>query len=534
MIGKQLANRVRAENTAVRTGDSFWSIVLSMVASALAVGLLSVVAPRVAVVLVVIGVAILGVLFLRPSLVSAWLVAVGCLLVGYALFGRGFAYLGFPPLYIGELVLVAGILISVGLIRGLQELFMLRTSWILLAFMLFGLMRTIPFVPVFGIDALRDAVIWAYGAFAVLVGAAFRQNGRVTVACEAYSRLLPVLLLWIPLGILLPRIFPAAAISLPGSPVPLLNLKPGDAAVHLAGAFAFLSLGLHRQSKWGIRFIKKEKPWWVVWWMGLIIVGSANRGGLLAILVSIGALMWLTRSANASWLLTGIFMISILSLLGIGLSFGSRSLAVEQVVKNLGSVVGVVDDPSLTGTIRWRLAWWRTIVDYTVFGPYVWTGKGFGINLADDDGFQVSPVDATLRLRSPHNGHMTILARMGIPGFVLWVLLLASLSVGMLRLIKQLRKQKHDFEARFLTWVFLYFTASLVNAAFDVYLEGPQGGIWFWCLVGLALATMADCRSRLRSGVLDGSAVFRHRGSPSGEGASCKENCRQARSQVDY
>ena len=28
------------------------------------------------------------------------------------------------------------------------------------------------------------------------------------------------------------------------------------------------------------------------------------------------------------------------------------------------------------------------IIDYTVFGDYFWTGKGFGISLADDDGFQ--------------------------------------------------------------------------------------------------------------------------------------------------
>ena len=33
-----------------------------------------------------------------------------------------------------------------------------------------------------------------------------------------------------------------------------------------------------------------------------------------------------------------------------------------------------------------------------------------------------------------------------------------------------------------------YFTAFLVNMSFDVYLEGPQGGIWFWCLIGYAIA----------------------------------------------
>ena len=36
-----------------------------------------------------------------------------------------------------------------------------------------------------------------------------------------------------------------------------------------------------------------------------------------------------------------------------------------------------------------RLDWWKEIVTYTINGKYFWTGKGFGVNLADDDGFQV-------------------------------------------------------------------------------------------------------------------------------------------------
>ena len=42
--------------------------------------------------------------------------------------------------------------------------------------------------------------------------------------------------------------------------------------------------------------------------------------------------------------------------------------------------------------------------------------------------------------------------------------------------------------ARVNLWVLAYWTASIVNMSFDVYLEGPQGGIWFWCLVGYIIA----------------------------------------------
>ena len=32
--------------------------------------------------------------------------------------------------------------------------------------------------------------------------------------------------------------------------------------------------------------------------------------------------------------------------------------------------------------------------------------------------------------------------------------------------------------------------AFMINAAFDVFLEGPMGGIWFWTIYGVGLAAM--------------------------------------------
>jgi hypothetical protein len=38
-----------------------------------------------------------------------------------------------------------------------------------------------------------------------------------------------------------------------------------------------------------------------------------------------------------------------------------------------------------------------------------------------------------------------------------------------------------------LGWVFVYWSAALLNSSVDVYLDGPQGGIWFWAVIGLGL-----------------------------------------------
>ena len=37
-------------------------------------------------------------------------------------------------------------------------------------------------------------------------------------------------------------------------------------------------------------------------------------------------------------------------------------------------------------------------------------------------------------------------------------------------------------------WIIVYWLAALVNASFDVYLQNPMGGIWFWSIVGLGIA----------------------------------------------
>ena len=157
------------------------------------------------------------------------------------------------------------------------------------------------------------------------------------------------------------------------------------------------------------------------------------------------------------------------------------------MLQNLTSVFGVSSNGVLQGTRAFRLAWWTKIVDYTVFGPYFWTGKGFGVNLADDDGFQPN---ADGSLRAPHNSHITVLARMGVPGLVLWVLLQGAFGIGLLRSIWAHRRTGDLKVAAVGAWILVYWSAMMVNTSFDPYLEGPQGGIWFWTLFGLGLVVI--------------------------------------------
>ena len=139
---------------------------------------------------------------------------------------------------------------------------------------------------------------------------------------------------------------------------------------------------------------------------------------------------------------------------------------------------------------EWRLEWWRKIEDYTLNGKYFWSGKGFGINLASDDGFQVVDESDGLPLRSPHSVHMTILARTGVPGLLLWLVLLGTWAASIVIAYVRARIRQEPRWAGLFLWLFAYFMAILVNGSFDVYLEGPLGGIWFWSVYGVGLAAL--------------------------------------------
>jgi hypothetical protein len=166
----------------------------------------------------------------------------------------------------------------------------------------------------------------------------------------------------------------------------------------------------------------------------------------------------------------------------------ARVISVSQVVENLQSVLTEIDSPSLSGSKEWRQDWWNTIIGYTFQGPYFWDGKGYGINLADDDGFQVG--DGSLR--APHNAHLNVLARTGVPGLLLWLSIQVGFAIAMLRAGRAAARSGQRVWLGLIGWIFVYWLAALVNMTFDVYLEGPQGGILFWTLIGFGLA-VASC-----------------------------------------
>jgi hypothetical protein len=463
----------------------------------------------------------------RSPVVQLFLIALLGLLAGYMFLGRGFAHVGLPPIYVGEIVLFIGLVAAAfAVVR-----YGLRISFsplvvLLLVLMAWGAARTLPYLTTYGVDAMRDAVLWGYALFALIVYLLV-DRGLLLQGVRIYGWVMPVFAVWVPISMWIFWQIPIGYDRL-GSDVPLIFWKAPDMSVHITGSMAYLLFCTSLITTVRTFLWRSLISYPLVW--AFLVNSSLSRGALLASWTGLGLAVLLGRSRNWAALAGGL---AILLVVQSGLALAERvDMAVppsppatvapqltpvpgesprpsvlptttpspatpvpssgppttfDQITENLISIFGGSSDAELTGTIAYRLAWWKTIVDYTVLGPYLWLGKGFGINLADDDGFQ--PVgDGSLR--APHNSHMTALARMGLPGFVIWMLFQVAFGIGLLAQTIRSRRAGDSTLAGIGSWILVYWVAIMVNTSFDPYLESPQGGIWFWTLIGLGFVVM--------------------------------------------
>jgi len=431
----------------------------------------------------------------RPMrLADRYLAFLATALLGYALLGKGFAYLGFPPLYIGEIALLAGIAVFVRSGAWIGS-FATIPGFVLAAAMIWVVMRTVPFLGLHGIDALRDAVIVLYGGFAFIVIALLLEDARRIETVVRYYSTFLLTFPAIPLAFWLTRYW-GDYLPKYGPNIPIVEIGASAVGTHLAGAAVFVLIG-YRKVSW----------LWTATWVGtLAMIAATNRGATMAVLVTVVFAMLMLGKLRLILIATGAGLAIFAAILALEAAFveysevadsADRPVSAHQIFENATSIVAESGQQT-AGTKQWRLDWWDIILNDTLHGPNFWTGRGFGLNLAVADGFVETgdPSNPRPLTRSPHNAHMTILARGGVPGIVLWSLVLFSWGAMMLRAMLVARVHGHKQWADLFLWVFCYATAIAINATFDVALEGPMQGIWFWCLIGFGVGSVMVYRAQ--------------------------------------
>lgn len=434
-----------------------------------------------------------------PTMADRYLALLAAVLLGYAVMGKGFAYIGLPPLYIGEISFLLGILAflrSGACVASLATL----PSLLLAALMALVVVRTIPFLGAYGFDALRDSVIVLYGGFCFMVIALLLEDARRIDTLLRYYNILVTALPAMSVGYLATR-YLWDYLPRYGPNIPILDVQTSAVGMHLAGTAVFVLIGYRRVSP----------LWLAIWLTTFAIAGAENRGALLAAVVPLGFAMLMLGRLRLLLSLAVSAVVLFAVAYGLEATFShyheaeestERPVSAHQLVENVKSIFGQGGEQA-QGTKEWRLEWWQAIIDKTFNGPYFWTGRGFGLDLAAADGFETPPDPADPHpipmSRSPHSAHMNILARTGVPGLALWVLLLVSWGVMMVKAMLAARSRGDRDWAELFLFIVCYVMAVMINASVDVVIEGPMQGIWFWCLFGFGIGSVMVYRTRAAS-----------------------------------
>ncbi|MGH3650206.1 MAG: O-antigen ligase family protein [Acidimicrobiia bacterium] len=419
--------------------------------------------------------------------VFAW--AFPLLLAGFIFLDRGFAWLHVPgaPVFISETVLVFGV---AGTLRALASPLPWRRSstvFLLVVFAGWGMIRTTPGILSDPVVALRDAAIWLYilAVFAVL-NVLVKRPHTLARWMRGYRRLVVPMVLWLPIAVFVSELF--EGITVPDSSVSLFSYKPGNAAVHLLAGLAFLwTVGAHDSMRGG----RSRTVVTVLGLVGILVLATQGRGGFVAVAVA-GAVLLLLSQRRTRLVLTiaGSLIVIAFALVVVDpdISVGGRDISTEQFAENVTSIVSGGGEGELEGTIQWRIHHWGRVWRGTNADvPLI--GHGFGVNLAEI--YHIPQAD--IGLRNAHNSHLTVLARMGWVGAVIWVLAWVFWFWETARARRRLSFAGHGRLAGLASWAIVAVTAIHINAIFDPTLEGPQVALWLWsfCALGIYLVIMS-------------------------------------------
>jgi O-antigen ligase len=97
-------------------------------------------------------------------------------------------------------------------------------------------------------------------------------------------------------------------------------------------------------------------------------------------------------------------------------------------------------------------------------------------------------------LRSPHNSHLDIYARMGAIGIAIWIAFWGLWCTAILKARSKFRALGRRLETGLCEVCLVAIVMILINSYFDPTLESPQVAVWLWTLVGIGVGLAAIAR----------------------------------------
>ncbi len=466
--------------------------------------------PRVVVLGLALGAGI-GLALARPwRAVPPFVLGAFALLGGYMALTRGFAGFYVPlggfPLYVGEIGLL---LLLVPAWRRLRGRSLDAPVAALGIWMAVNALLTLRQLPAYGLEAIRDAAVWYYGLYALVGAAVWYSLGGAGVR-RGFAVVFLATLAAVPLGVAAAA-GALAPIEIPLSDAPLFSeLRFDTTSMHLIGAAVFF---VTAQRLAAPPLTRRLTPLLVAAALGLMAVLQVRAAfvGLAGVLVLL-AVHRMLRSVLLIFAALG-SLLAVMWLVNFDLETSRGVVSARSVIERQLSTIDFLNggdqeaapsqDDGTSGTIEWRLIWWQALVDEALADPTILAiGRGYGPDLRDalagrargsvnwNQGSEVGrPV------RSPHNIAMTILARSGLLGLALWLLVLGTSFSSIVRATLASRRRGDRDNELMGVWLASYLAAMLLIASLGVVLESPFGAAPFFWLLGLALAWAAERRA---------------------------------------
>jgi hypothetical protein len=253
----------------------------------------------------------------------------------------------------------------------------------------------------------------------------------------------------------------------------IIIYKNGDKSVHLLISTILMFLYTNQYSrKWLIANT-------ILIVINFLILLAFTRSGSVAYILALFSFFFFSKEKILNESVRKLLkFVPIIMVVGMGLFVAidiqgdaqGRTISLTQITDNFSSIVSTNIDGNLVENKVWRLIWWAKLINESFTLQHFFVGKGLGMSLAGNDILNTDD-----NLRSPHNFHLTILARFGYFVFIAWIIWLVSL-------FKPLFTRKLAGKTLAITSILLAF---IINGSFDVFFEGPMGAFPFWTFVGL-------------------------------------------------
>jgi len=431
------------------------------------------------------GLVVLGALVALWRYAHAPVAAIATLVVyaAYILFSRDFAELhvavGPLPLYVGEMLLLVALpwaLARLDVRRALTSPFFAALG----AWMAFCALRLSAGGFDYGIEALRDSAVWYYGAFAA-VGYALWRALPPTV--------------WTPFFASVFGALPAVAIvglSSEALDLPYRVPREDVLAAGLIASANFFLLALRTTRYTILRVLFSSLAL-------VLLVPLEVRSATVGVVLLLGIFAFQRRwNMLASLITIPVVAFAFLAIANVPLSGRAGGTTASELLERQLTVItllvegGVIsNDPTLprdatSGTALWRYNWWIALTEDALSSPQQFLfGSGFGADITWPLGTNQSQFDRPLR--SPHNVAMTMFARTGIVGLLLWLTMLATWLYAVVRSIELARRKHLHVASDFLLWMTTYVVLILTIAVLGVVLESPVGAVPLFLTMGMAL-----------------------------------------------